>query len=67
MAITTLEDKIHTRARRIYDAEHKFLEAQQTMLPKANSSDVKASLDKTHLLKPNSKLSISQKFSRFWD
>jgi ferritin-like metal-binding protein YciE len=46
MTINTLEEKFTFELNSIYDAEHQFLEAQQTMLESANSSDVKAMLEK---------------------
>lgn len=46
MAIKTLEEKFVHGLGDIYDAEHRFLEAQQTMLPNATSPDVQASLEK---------------------
>lgn len=46
MAINTLEEKFIHGLGDIYDGEHKFLEAQQTMLPNATAPDVKASLEK---------------------
>jgi ferritin-like metal-binding protein YciE len=46
MAIKTLEEKFIHGLGDIYDAEHRFLDAQQTMLPSANSSTVKAMLEK---------------------
>ncbi|MEJ7861767.1 MAG: DUF892 family protein [Pyrinomonadaceae bacterium] len=46
MAIKTLEEKFIHGLGDIYDAEHRFLEAQQTMLPNATSPDVQASLEK---------------------
>ncbi|MGI8883969.1 MAG: ferritin-like domain-containing protein [Pyrinomonadaceae bacterium] len=46
MAIKTLEEKFIHGLGDIYDAEHRFLEAQQTMLPNANSADVQALLEK---------------------
>jgi ferritin-like metal-binding protein YciE len=46
MAITTLEEKFTFELGSIYDAEHQFLEAQQTMLESANSPDVQANLKK---------------------
>jgi len=46
MAIKTLEEKFAHGLGDIYDAEHRFLEAQQTMLEGANSSAVQAMLKK---------------------
>lgn len=46
MAINTLEEKFIHGLGDIYDAEHRFLEAQQTMLPNATAPDVQASLEK---------------------
>lgn len=46
MAIKTLEEKFIHGLGDIYDAEHRFLDAQQTMLPNASSSAVQASLKK---------------------
>ncbi len=46
MVINTLEEKFAFSLNSIYDAEHQFLEAQQTMLEGANSSTVKAMLEK---------------------
>jgi ferritin-like metal-binding protein YciE len=48
MAINTLEEKFIHGLGDIYDAEHRFLDAQQTMLPNANSSTVKQLLE-THI------------------
>lgn len=45
MAITTLEEKFTHGLGSIYDAEHQFLEAQQTMLESANSEAVQANLE----------------------
>jgi len=46
MAIKTLEEKFVHGLGGIYDAEHQFLEAQQTMLESASSSTVQANLKK---------------------
>lgn len=46
MAITTLEEKFTFELGSIYDAEHQFLEAQQTMLESANSPAVQQMLEK---------------------
>ena len=46
MAITTLEEKFTFELNSIYDAEHQFLEAQQTMLESANSETVRQMLEK---------------------
>ncbi len=46
MAINTLEEKFAFSLNSIYDAEHQFLEAQQTMLESANSSTVQQMLTK---------------------
>lgn len=46
MAIKTLEEKFKHGLGDIYDAEHRFLEAQQTMLESANSETVQAMLEK---------------------
>lgn len=46
MAIKTLEEKFAHGLGDIYDAEHRFLEAQQTMLESASSSTVQAMLEK---------------------
>ena len=46
MTINTLEEKFTHELGAIYDAEHQFLEAQQTMLESANSADVQAMLEK---------------------
>ena len=40
MAINTLEEKFIHGLGDIYDAEHRFLEAQEKMLPSATSSTV---------------------------
>jgi ferritin-like metal-binding protein YciE len=48
MAINTLEEKFIHGLGDIYDAEHRFLDAQQTMLPNANSTTVKQLLE-THI------------------
>ncbi len=46
MAIKTLEEKFAHGLGDIYDAEHRFLEAQQTLLESASSSTVKQMLKK---------------------
>lgn len=46
MVINTLEEKFAFSLNSIYDAEHQFLEAQQTMLESTNSSTVKSMLEK---------------------
>lgn len=46
MAITTLEEKFVHGLGDIYDAEHRFLEAQEKMLPNATSPTVQAMLEK---------------------
>jgi ferritin-like metal-binding protein YciE len=46
MAIKTLEEKFIHGLGDIYDAEHRFLEAQEKMLPNATSSTVQAMLEK---------------------
>lgn len=46
MAINTLEEKFQHGLGDIYDAEHRFLEAQQTMLESATAPMVQASLKK---------------------
>lgn len=46
MAITTLNEKFQHGLGSIYDAEHQFLEAQQTMLPSATAPDVQSALKK---------------------
>lgn len=46
MAINTLEEKFTFSLGAIYDAEHQFLEAQQTMLESASSSIVQGMLEK---------------------
>lgn len=48
MVINTIEEKFAFSLSSIYDAEHQFLEAQQTMLGSASSSTVKRSLE-THI------------------
>ncbi len=45
MAIKTLQEKFLHELGDIYDAEHRFLKAQQEMLPQANSSTVKMLLE----------------------
>lgn len=45
MAIKTLQEKFLHGLGDIYDAEHQFLEAQQEMLPQANSTTVKSLLE----------------------
>ncbi len=45
MAITTLKEKFVHGLGDIYDAEHRFLEAQEKMLPNATSATVKAMLE----------------------
>jgi len=46
MAITTLEEKFTFELGALYDAEHQFLEAQQTMLESAHSPTVQQMLEK---------------------
>lgn len=46
MVINTLEEKFAFSLGSIYDAEHQFLDAQQTMLESATSPTVKAMLEK---------------------
>ena len=48
MAIKTLQEKFMHGLGDIYDAEHRFLEAQQKMLPNADSEVVKTNLE-THI------------------
>ena len=48
MAIKTLEEKFIHSLGDIYDAEHRFLDAQQTLLESANSTTVKQLLE-THI------------------
>jgi len=48
MAIKTLEEKFLHGLGDIYDAEHRFLEAQQNMLPNATADTVIAALE-THI------------------
>jgi len=48
MAIKTLQEKFMHGLGDIYDAEHRFLEAQQKMLPNADSETVKTNLE-THI------------------
>ncbi len=48
MAIKTLQEKFMHGLGDIYDAEHRFLDAQQTMLPNADSDLVRTSLE-THI------------------
>ena len=48
MAIKTLEEKFIHGLGDIYDAEHRFLEAQEKMLPNATSSTVQELLE-THI------------------
>jgi ferritin-like metal-binding protein YciE len=48
MAIKTLQEKFMHGLGDIYDAEHRFLEAQQKMLPNADSEEVQMSLE-THI------------------
>jgi len=48
MAIKTLQEKFMHVLGDIYDAEHRFLDAQQTMLPNADSDLVRTSLE-THI------------------
>jgi len=48
MAIKTLQEKFIHGLGDIYDAEHRFLEAQQTMLPNADSETVRTNLE-THI------------------
>ncbi len=45
MAIKTLQEKFLHGLGDIYDAEHRFLKAQQEMLPQANASTVKTLLE----------------------
>jgi len=49
MAIKTLQEKFIHGLGDIYDAEHRFLEAQQKMLPNASAETVKAALE-THIV-----------------
>ncbi len=49
MAIKTLQEKFVHGLGDIYDAEHRFLEAQQTMLPNATSETVQTMLE-THIV-----------------
>ncbi len=46
MAINTLEEKFAHSLGDIYDAEHRFLEAQETLLQSASSTTVKQMLKK---------------------
>lgn len=46
MAIKTLEEKMIHGLGDMYDAEHRFLEAMETMLPEATSPQVQALLEK---------------------
>jgi len=46
MAIKTLEEKFQHGLGDIYDAEHRFLDAQQTMLESATDATVQANLKK---------------------
>lgn len=46
MAIKTLEEKFVHELGDIYDAEYRFLDAQQTMLPSATAPTVRALLEK---------------------
>ena len=48
MSITNLQDKLLTELTDIYDAEHKFLEAQQQMLQHASDQQLKGMLQ-THI------------------
>jgi ferritin-like metal-binding protein YciE len=48
MTIKTMDEKFQHELQDIYDAEHRFLEAQQEMLKAASSSDVKTLL-KDHI------------------
>jgi len=48
MAINTLNEKFEFGLGALYDAEHQFLEAQQTMLDSANSASVQENL-KIHI------------------
>ena len=48
MAIKTLQEKFIHGLGDIYDAEHRFLEAQQKMLPNATAETVKTALE-THI------------------
>jgi ferritin-like metal-binding protein YciE len=48
MAIKTLQEKFMHGLGDIYDAEHRFFEAQQKMLPNADSEEVQMSLE-THI------------------
>ncbi|MDQ3711906.1 MAG: DUF892 family protein [Acidobacteriota bacterium] len=49
MAIKTLQEKFIHGLGDIYDAEHRFLEAQQKMLPNATAETVKTALE-THII-----------------
>ena len=48
MAIKTLDDKLMHELGDIYDAEHRFLEAQREMLKQASASELKTMI-KTHI------------------
>jgi len=56
MAIKTLQEKFVHGLGDIYDAEHRFLEAQQTMLPKATAETVKTALE-THITETEEQIS----------
>lgn len=57
MAIKTLQEKFLHGLGDIYDAEHQFLEAQQEMLPKANSTTVKSLLEQ-HIRETEQQISV---------
>lgn len=46
MAINTFEEKFHHALGDMYDAEHLFLEAQQEMMSRTDSQELKTMLDK---------------------
>lgn len=57
MAIKTLQEKFLHGLGDIYDAEHQFLEAQQQMLPQANSTTVKTLLEQ-HIAETEQQISV---------
>jgi ferritin-like metal-binding protein YciE len=57
MAINTLQEKFLHGLGDIYDAEHQFLEAQQEMLPQANSTTVKSLLEQ-HISETEGQISV---------
>ncbi|MDQ3650222.1 MAG: DUF892 family protein [Acidobacteriota bacterium] len=57
MAINNLQEKMIHGLGDMYDAEHQFLEAQQEMLPQANSQTVKSLLEQ-HIAETEQQITI---------